>query len=85
MIGINIKINLLRWFLSLILGISSAFAGNPPFFPTDLALGAGGELIMTQKGPKRVDVFAADGRTLLHSYPTDGTPTGLLADGDKAF
>ena len=63
----NIKRNLLRWVLSLFLGIGCAYAGNPPFFPTDLALGAGGELIMTQKGPKRLDVFAADGRTLLHS------------------
>ena len=63
----NIKRCFRKCILSLLLGVGftfGAYAGNPPFFPTDLALGAEGELIMTQKGPKRVDVFAPDGRAL---------------------
>lgn len=85
MIGMNIKRNLLLLALCLFLGIGCAYAGNPPFFPADLALGEGGELIMAQKGVKRVDVFAPDGSSVLRSFPTDGTPTGLLAAGGKAY
>lgn len=85
MIGMNIKRNLLLLALCLFLGTGCAYAGNPPFFPADLALGEGGELIMAQKGVKRVDVFAPDGRSVLRSFPTDGTPTGLLAVGGKAY
>lgn len=85
MIGMNIKRNLLLLALCLFLGTGCAYAGNPPFFPADLALGEGGELIMAQKGVKRVDVFAPDGRSVLRSFPTDGTPTGLLAAGGKAY
>lgn len=85
MIGMNIKRNLLLLSLCLFLGTGCAYAGNPPFFPADLALGEGGELIMAQKGVKRVDVFAPDGRSVLRSFPTDGTPTGLLAAGGKAY
>lgn len=85
MIGMNIKRNLLLLALCLFLGTGYAYAGNPPFFPADLALGEGGELIMAQKGVKRVDVFAPDGRSVLRSFPTYGTPTGLLAAGGKAY
>lgn len=85
MIGMNIKRNLLLLALCLFLGTGCAYAGNPPFFPADLALGEGGELIMAQKGVKRVDVFAPDGRSVLRSFSTDGTPTGLLAAGGKAY
>ena len=40
---------------------------------------------MTQKGTRQLDVFAADGKTLLRSYPFKETPTGVLLDGDKAY
>lgn len=62
-----------------------ASAGNPPFFTTDAKLKANGEMVLTQKGVKRVDIFSADGKTLLHSYPLDETPTGVLVDRDKAY
>lgn len=65
--------------------ISFASAGTPPFFPTDLAVDAKGEVIFTQKGSKRVDVFSPDGSTLLRSFPLDEIPTGILTDGDKAY
>lgn len=69
-----------------LLGCSlSLAAGNPPFFTTATATNDKGELLMTQKGAKRLDVFAADGKTLLHSYPFKETPTGLLPDGDKVY
>lgn len=65
--------------------ISFASAGNPPFFPTDVATNAKGELLMTDKGVKRVDVFSPDGKALLRSFPMDEAPTGILVDGDKAY
>ena len=66
-------------------GISLAMAGNPPFFTTGTAINGKGELLMTQKGTKRLDIFAVDGKTLLRSYPFKETPTGLLLDGDMAY
>lgn len=65
--------------------ISFASAGTPPFFPTDVVLNAQGEMVFTQKGPKRVDVFSPDGTTLLRSFPLDEIPTGILLDDDKAY
>lgn len=65
--------------------ISFASAGTPPFFPTDVVLNTKGEMVFTQKGPKRVDVFSPDGNTLLRSFPLDEIPTGILSDGDKAY
>lgn len=65
--------------------IPFASAGTPPFFPTDARLSVGGELLFTQKGMKRVDIFSPDGTRLLHSFPLDETPTGILPDGDKAY
>lgn len=65
--------------------ISIATAGTPPLFTTDVVLNAKGEVLLTQKGTKNVDIFSADGKTLLHSFPMDETPTGLLVDGDKAY
>lgn len=88
MIDMNIKRHLLQCAMFFLLGIGHAFciyAGNPPFFPTDIALGAEGELIMTQKGVKRVDIFASDGSSMLRSFPLDDTPTGLLVDRSKAY
>lgn len=64
---------------------SFASAGTPPFFTTDVVLNAKGEMVFTQKGTKRVDIFSNDGKTLLHSFPVDETPTGILPDGDKAY
>lgn len=49
-----------------------------PFFPTDVVANAKGELLMTDKGVKRVDVFSPDGKTLLRSFPMDEAPTGIL-------
>lgn len=66
-------------------GISLATAGNPPFFTTGTAVNAKGELLMTQKGSKQLHIFAADGKTLLRSYPFGEIPTGLLLDGDKVY
>ena len=62
-----------------------ASAGIPPLFPTDIALNTKGEIIMTEKGVKRVDLFTPDGKTLMKSFPVDETPTGILPDGDKAY
>ena len=45
--------------------ISLATAGNPPFFTTGTAVNEKGELLMTQKGTRKLDVFYSDGKTLL--------------------
>lgn len=61
-----------------------AWAGKPPFFPTDVALSEKGEIVMTEKGMKRVDYFSSDGR-LLRSYPVDDVPTGVLLGNNKIY
>jgi DNA-binding beta-propeller fold protein YncE len=60
-------------------------AQESPLFTTDLKLLPDGKMVMTQKGKKRVDIFSADGKTLLNSYPMDEVPTGVVLDGDKAY
>ena len=65
--------------------VSLASAGNPPFFTTDAVLNAKGELLMTQKGTRHLDIFSADGKSLLRSFPFDEIPTGLLLDGDNVY
>lgn len=65
--------------------LSFASAGNPPLFTTDIALDGQGQLVLTQKGTKRIDIFSSDGASLLHSYPVEETPTGLLLDGERAY
>lgn len=63
----------------------AASAGHPPFFPTAITLDAKGELLMTEKGAKRVGVFSPNGRTRLRSIPLNETPTGIQADGSHAY
>lgn len=65
--------------------ISLASAGTPPFFTTDIVLNAKGEMVLTQKGTKRIDIFSNDGKSLLRSFPVDAVPTGICLDGDKAY
>lgn len=59
-------------------------AGDP-FFTTDFALNDKNEIVMTQKGHPRVDLFSPDGKTLLKSYPLSETPTGLAVLNNKAY
>lgn len=66
-------------------GMTAAHAGNPPLFPTGIALDAQGNLLMADKGVRRLDVFAPDGTELLKSIPLTETPTGLLVDGNTAY
>jgi len=56
-----------------------------PFFSTGIAMSEDGRIFLTQKGLKRVDVFAPDAVTLLKSYPTDDIPTGITLKGNKAY
>lgn len=59
--------------------------GGLPFFTTDFALTDNGEMLMAQKGLKRIDHFSPDGKTLLKSYALDETPTGIIILNDKAY
>lgn len=60
-------------------------AAELPFFTTDIVVNDRGEMILTQKGLKRVDIFSPDGQTLLRSFPIDETPTGIVLDGNTAY
>lgn len=62
-----------------------ATAGNKPFFTTDIVLTGKGEILLSQKGVKRVDLFSADGKKLIRSFPFDEIPTGIAIDGNKAY
>ncbi len=77
-----LKTSLMACFVSCCVSLASA--DNPPFFTTDIKLNNKGEMFLTEKGVKRVDIFSPDGK-LLHSYPMDEIPTGILIDGDKAY
>ena len=62
-----------------------AMAGSRPLFSTAMVLTDKGELLLSQKGLNRVDLFSADGSKLVRSYPLDDGPTGLTVDGNKAY
>ena len=59
-------------------------AGSRPFFTTAMVLTDKGQLLLSQKGLNRVDLFSADGSKLVRSYPLDDEPTGLTVGGNKA-
>jgi len=61
------------------------FAQQSPLFTTDIKLTSDGNLLLTQKGKKSVDILSPDGKTLLHSYSMDEVPTGVAVDGDNAY
>lgn len=63
----------------------ATYADNTPFFTTDIAVTAQKELLLSQKGVKRVDLYLQDGSKLLRSYSFDEAPTGIISDGDKAY
>lgn len=63
----------------------ATYADNTPFFTTDIAVTAQKELLLSQKGVKRVDLYLQDGSKLLRSYSFDEAPTGVISDGDKAY
>lgn len=77
-----LKTSLIACFVSCC--VSFAAADNQPFFTTDIKLNDKGEMYLTEKGVKRVDVFSPEGK-LLRSYPMDEIPTGILVDGNKAY
>ena len=60
-------------------------AGSRPFFTTAMVLTDKGQLLLSQKGLNRVDLFSADGSKLVRSYSMDDEPTGLTVDGNKAY
>ncbi|MDH6534485.1 YVTN family beta-propeller repeat-containing protein [Parabacteroides sp. 52] len=62
-----------------------AAADHSPFFTTGIQMNEKGELYLSQKGVKRIDVFSPDGKVLLRSYPLNEVPTGLLLGEDKVY
>lgn len=65
--------------------LSATAGGNRPFYTTDIAVTGEGKILLSEKGVKRVDLFSADGRQLLQSFPFKEIPTGVLVDGNKAY
>ena len=80
------KINLRTLFAACFVGcfVTLASADNLPLFTTDIKMNDKGEMLLTEKGVKRVDLFSLDGK-LLRSYPMEAVPTGILVDGGKAY
>ncbi|MDR2968152.1 MAG: YVTN family beta-propeller repeat-containing protein [Tannerellaceae bacterium] len=60
-------------------------ADRHPFFSTGIAIDGEKNIYLSQKGVRRIDVFAPDGVTLLKSYPMDEAPTGILLGDKKAY
>ncbi|MCC8094873.1 MAG: YVTN family beta-propeller repeat-containing protein [Tannerellaceae bacterium] len=73
--------------LSLVFYILSGYiyAATIPFFTTAIIKNEAGEILLSQKGTKRIDVFSPDGQSLLRSFPVEETPTGLAVDGDRLY
>jgi len=76
--------SLFFWIVLFICVENNLFA-NQPFFSTGIALTEKGEILLTQKGTKQINLFSGDGKTLLHSYAVNETPTGVCIYGDKAY
>jgi DNA-binding beta-propeller fold protein YncE len=68
-----------------LLSISAPTFANEPFFTTGIALSERGEIVLTQRGTNRIDVFSADGNRLLRSFDILETPTGICVDGNRAY
>jgi DNA-binding beta-propeller fold protein YncE len=66
-------------------GAKAKVLASQPYFTTGITLTAKGELLMTQKGLNRIDLFSRDGKNLLRSFSVNETPTGICTDGDKAY
>ncbi|MFR9649999.1 MAG: YVTN family beta-propeller repeat-containing protein [Rikenellaceae bacterium] len=72
----------------LLLLLSPLFAlaqESTPLFTTDVAVCDGGELLLTQKGRTALEVYSADGATLVKSVEMPQTPTGVTVAGDVAY
>ncbi len=83
----NIKTYTLKnTLIACIISCCTAFASadNSPFFTTDIKLTDKGEMVLTEKGVKRVDLFSTDGK-LLRSFPMPEIPTGVCVDGNRAY
>lgn len=66
-------------------GVPTLFAQSEPLFPTAVAGGEGGELIMSEKTLRRVAVYSADGKRCLRTYPLPEQPTGVAFDAGKIY
>ena len=74
------------WIICLIFSNTAYLsAGTSPLFPTSITVNEKGELLIAEKGTKKVDVFSPDGKTLLHSFLLDDAPTGIVSDGNKIY
>ena len=62
-----------------------AIAGNPPFFPTDIEVNSKGEIVMTEKGMKRISFYSSDGKKLLRTIPIHDIPTGVQVDNNNVY
>ncbi|MGI6572246.1 MAG: YVTN family beta-propeller repeat-containing protein [Fermentimonas sp.] len=72
--------------LGVIVGITlSTFANQAPRYPTGIALNSRGELVVSEKGLKRVAVYSSDGRQLIRSYAMDEEPTGVAVEGNSLY
>ncbi len=72
--------------LGVMAGITlSTFANQVPRYPTGIALNSRGELVIPEKGLKRVAVYSPDGRQLIRSYAMDEEPTGIAVEGNRLY
>lgn len=71
-------------FLSLLVSWNAAADGSP-LFPTDIVRTAEGNIVMTEKGRKRVAVYSSDGIDLEKSFSFRDVPTGLAVRDDRLY
>ncbi len=69
----------------LLLWIAWPLLASNPFFTVEIALTGKGDVLLAQKGTKQIDLFSGDGKQLIRSFALDETPTGIIAEGDRAY
>ena len=69
----------------LFLNFETKVFANQPFFTTGIALTEKGDILLTQKGTKQIDIFLGDSKNLLRSLKLNETPTGLCVDDDRVY
>ena len=75
----------LIFLIILFFNVKLGLFASQPFFTTGISLTEKGEILLTQKGTKQIDIFSGDGKILLRSFTLNETPTGICTDGSKIY
>lgn len=70
--------------IALFFGVTKGFAQSP-YYPTDIVVDADGNVLITEKGTKRLAIYSEDGKRLVNSYSMPEIPTGVAVNESNIF